>query len=342
MRFIDLRSDTVTQPTQAMREAMYVAEVGDDVYGDDPTVAKLEALAAELLGKERALFVPSGTMGNQLAIMTYTRRGDEVICSDDAHIMVHEVGAAAVLSNVTLRQLHFENGIFDAGMIQRAIRSEDIHEPPTALICVENALSNGRVVKKQTMQEVHAVAKKHGLPVHLDGARIYNAAVALGLNVKELTQYADSVSCCLSKGLCAPVGTILAGDAAFIARACKNRKLLGGGMRQAGILAAAGILAMTDMVDRLQEDHDNARHMAKQLQEIPGVTLDIDSVEINMVWLRAQAPEQTLHNVQAYMLQRGIKINGMMDGMFRFVTSNDVSREDVETAVRVFAEALGK
>lgn len=342
MRYIDLRSDTVTQPTQAMRDAMYVAEVGDDVYGDDPTVSKLESLAAELLGKEQALFVPSGTMGNQLAIMTHTRRGDEVICSDEAHILVHEVGAAAVLSNVTLRQLHFENGMFETGMIEHAIRSEDIHEPPTSLICIENALSNGRVLPRQTMAEIYAVAQRRGLPVHLDGARIYNAAVALGLPVKELTQYADTVSCCLSKGLCAPVGTMLAGSAAFITRARKNRKLLGGGMRQAGILAAAGILAMTHMADRLQEDHDNAKYMARLLQDIPGVTLDMDSVEINMVWLRVDAPEDTLNNVQARMLRRGIKINGIMEGMFRFVTSNDVSRADVETAVRVFAEVLAE
>lgn len=340
MRIIDIRSDTVTQPTQAMREAMYRAEVGDDVYGDDPTVAELEALAAQALGKERGLFVPSGTMGNQLAIMTHTRRGDEVIVSDEAHIFVHEVGAPAVLSSVSLCQLHFEKGVYDAGIIEKAIREDDIHEPPTSLICVENALSNGRVVPLAAMREVYALAQRRGLPVHLDGARVYNAAVALGVDVREIADCADTISCCLSKGLCAPVGTVLAGGAPFIERAKKNRKLLGGGMRQAGILAAAGILALRDMPAALAEDHANARYMAELLQEVEGVSLDAASVEINMVWFHVEAPEETLRALQGRMLRRGVKINGEMGGMFRFVTNHDVTREDVEYAVSAFAEAL--
>lgn len=340
MRYIDLRSDTVTQPTQAMRKAMAEAPVGDDVYRDDPTMNELEELAAQILGKEAALFVPSGTMGNQLSIMTQVRRGDEVIVSDDAHIFIHEVGATAVLAGAGLRQLHFPQGIFDAAMIERAIRSDDIHEPPTTLICVENALANGRVVPLQVMRDVYAAANKHGIPVHLDGARVFNAAVALGVDVKEITQYADTISCCLSKGLCAPVGSVIAGSAAFIERARKNRKLLGAGMRQAGILAAAGILALTEMPKRLHEDHENAKYMARLLQQIDGVTLDMDSVQINMVWFRSDAPGAVLDEIQERMLQKGVKINGVMDGMIRFVTNNDISKVDVEYAVQAFKEAL--
>ena len=341
MKYIDLRSDTVTQPTQAMREAMANAPVGDDVYGDDPTVNELERLAAELLNKEAALFVPSGTMGNQLCVMAQTRRGDEVILSDDAHIFVHEVGAAAVLSAVTLRQLHFENGIFDAAKIERAIRTEDIHEPPTALVCMENALSNGRVVPLSVMAEVYAVAKKHNLRVHLDGARLFNAAVALGVDAKDITQYTDTVSCCLSKGLCAPVGSVIAGDKACIERARKYRKMLGGGMRQAGILAAAGILALTDMTKRLHIDHENAKYMARELQKLRGVTVDLDAVDINMVFFHVKRECGVLEAVQANMLKDGVKINGEWEGNFRFVTSNDVSRADIDTAIAALSRAIG-
>ena len=341
MRYIDLRSDTVTQPTKEMREAMANAPVGDDVYGDDPTVNELERLAAERLNKEAALFVPSGTMGNQLCVMAQTRRGDEVILSDDAHIFVHEVGAAAVLSAVTLRQLHFENGIFDAAKIERAIRTEDIHEPPTSLVCMENALSNGRVVPLSVMAEVYAVAKKHNLRVHLDGARLFNAAVALGVDAKDITQYTDTVSCCLSKGLCAPVGSVIAGDRAFIERARKYRKMLGGGMRQAGILAAAGILALTDMTKRLHIDHENARYMAQELQKLPGVTVDLGAVDINMVFFDVKRERNVLEAVQANMLKDGVKINGESEGNFRFVTSNDVSRADIDTAIASLSRAIG-
>ena len=239
MRYIDLRSDTVTRPTLAMRAAMAAAEVGDDVYGDDPTVNELEALAAETLGFEAALFVTSGTMGNQLGIMSQTRRGDEIIAGANSHIFMHEVGAAAVLSGVTVRQVDYPNCIPVPAMVEAAIRPDDIHEPPTSLICLENALANGRLVPVETMAEIRRIADEHGLNVHLDGARVFNAAAALGVDVKEITRYADSVSCCLSKGLCAPVGAIFAGRAETVKRARKCRKLLGGGMRQAGILAAA-------------------------------------------------------------------------------------------------------
>lgn len=342
MHIVDLRSDTVTKPTVEMREAMARAEVGDDVYGDDPTVNKLEALGAQMLGKEAALFVASGTMGNQLSIMAQTSRGDEVIVSDEGHVFVHEVGAAAVLSGVTLRQLHFQNGLFEAEKIERAIRQADIHEPPTTLICIENALSNGCVASVKCMADVFDVALAHNLNVHLDGARLFNAAAALNLEAKELAKYAHSISFCLSKGLCAPVGSIVAGDASFIKKARKYRKMLGGGMRQAGILAAAGILALEKMTKRLKEDHENARYMAGLLQNIESVSVDLASVEINMVFFEVDKPEAALEEVQQKMLERGIKINGVADGMFRFVTSNDVSRADIEFALAEFSQILSK
>lgn len=340
MKYIDLRSDTVTQPTQAMRDAMYNAVVGDDVYQDDPTVNELEALAAEMLGKEAALFVTSGTMGNQLALMCNTNRGDEVLISADCHIFAHEVGAPAVLSSANLKQLSFEKGIFNAKMIEKAIRPDDIHEPKTALICVENALANGNIVPVEIMEEVYAVAKKNGIPVHLDGARVFNAATALNVDVKELTKNCDTVSCCLSKGLCAPVGSILAGDAKTIAKARRYRKMLGGGMRQCGILAAAGIISLKEMTKRLQEDHDNAKYMAKKLSELNGVTVDLDSVKINMVFFRLDRPEELIDSLPEKMLAKGIKINGCEQGEFRFVTSNDVTREDINRVIATFSELI--
>ena len=231
MRYIDLRSDTVTQPTEEMRQAMLEAPVGDDVYMDDPTVNRLEEEGAHILGKEAALYLSSGTQSNQVAVMTWCKRGDEIIVSDGCHIYEHEVGAVAVLAGANMRTLHFEGGIPDASMIEKAIRSVDIHFPETTLICMENALSNGRVVPLSVMKEVYQVGQRHHIPVHLDGARVFNAAASLGVDVKEITQYADSVSCCLSKGLCAPIGTLLAGRtvkcwAAVCARPASSRLLL--------------------------------------------------------------------------------------------------------------------
>ncbi len=341
MKYIDLRSDTVTKPTRAMRDAMYAAEVGDDVYSDDPTVNELEALAAKMLGKEAALFVPSGTMGNQLGLMCHTSRGDEVIVSANCHIVMHEVGAAAVLSGVNLRQLYFHKGIFDPKLIENAIRPDDIHEPKTTLICMENALANGIVVPVEIMEEIYALAKRQGIAVHLDGARLFNAAAALEVDAKEITKNCDTVSCCLSKGLCAPVGSVLAGEASIIAKARKYRKMLGGGMRQCGILAAAGIIALTDMTKRLKEDHDNAKYMAKKLSGLKGVEVDLDSVQINMVFFKLDRPAALIESLPDKMLEKGIKINGMELGEFRFVTSNDVSREDIDFAVAAFSELIG-
>ncbi len=336
MKLLDFRSDTVTHPTPAMREAMFHAEVGDDVYQDDPTTNHLEALAAEMLGMEAALFVPSGTMGNQLALMTHTHRGQEAIVSANSHIFEHEVGAAAVLSSLNLRPLAFSKGIYNAEQIEMAIRSDDIHEPPTSLICLENALANGRVVPLETMQEIRKMAQSHGIPVHMDGARLFNAALTLGVDVKKLTACVDSVSCCLSKGLCAPIGSVLCGSSEFIARARKNRKMLGGGMRQTGILAAAGILSLTEMARRLGEDHDNARHLAKLLMEIPGVTVDLESVQINMVFASFDWPN--LSNLQPWLKERGVIIVGYTGPEIRFVTHYGIVAEDVVRLIELLKE----
>lgn len=340
MRYIDLRSDTVTMPTQEMRKAMFEAEVGDDVYGDDPTINALEKMAAEIVGKEAALFVASGTMGNQLGVMTHTTRGDEVILGENAHIAVHEVGATAVLSGVQLRTIKSDDDILYPEAVERAIRVDDIHEPRTGLICLENALANGTVVPLDVMKGVYDVAIRHNIPVHLDGARLFNAATTLGCTAKDIAQYTDSVQFCLSKGLCAPVGSILAGTKEFISKARKNRKLLGGGMRQAGILAAAGIIALEKMTNRLAEDHENAKYLGKRLLEIPGIELNLEKIQINMVFFKLNRPDFDSNSLVPKLFEKGIKINGAEGGLFRFVTNNDVSKKDIDYVIDTMKEIL--
>jgi len=340
-KWLDLRSDTVTQPTQEMREAMYRAQGGDDVYGDDPTMNELERKAAEMLGKEAALFMASGTMGNAVAVMSHIQRGNEVILSDTAHIVAHEVGGAAVLSQAFIRTLHFKDGLFDAEQIRAAIRDRsNIHYPYTGLICVEEPLATGKVVPLERLQQVYQMAKEENIPVHMDGARIFNAATALGVDVKEIAACTDSVMFCLSKGLCAPVGSMLVGSKEYIERARRNRKMLGGGMRQCGFLAAAGLIALEVMTKRLQEDHDNAKYMAQRLQKMPGVTLDMNSVEINMVFFKLDAPKEVIDSLPEKMLEAGVKINGIEDGEFRFVTTHDTSREDIDRALDAFEKII--
>lgn len=337
---IDIRSDTVTQPTPEMRRAMAEAPVGDDVYGDDPTVNRLEKLAAELSGKEAALFVPSGTMGNQLAIMTHTRRGDAVVCGRNAHVLVHEVGASAILSGVTLDPVDSPDDIIHPPLLEKAIRENDIHCPPTTLLCVENALATGRVVPLEEMEAIYAAAKAHGLMVHMDGARLFNAAVALDVPAAEVAKYTDSVMFCLSKGLCAPVGSMLTGSREFIARARKNRKILGGAMRQCGILAAAGILALTRMPEQLREDHENAAWLRQRIAGIPGVHVKADGIQINMVFFTLDHPEELVRALPEKFLERGVKINGISAGEFRFVTNHDVTREDLAYVADCLEELL--
>ena len=341
MKYIDLRSDTVTMPTEEMRRAMYEAPVGDDVYRDDPSINRLEELGALMVGKEAALFVPSGTFGNQLCVLTHTVRGDEVILGEDCHIVLHEVGASAVIAGVQLRTLPGKNGMLDPEQVEKAIRpTDDIHYPHTGLICVENAHGLGIAIPLDNLESIYNIAKKHGIPVHMDGARVFNAATALGVNVKEITACCDSVMFCLSKGLSAPVGSLVAGSKEFIEKARKNRKLMGGGMRQAGILAAAGIIALEKMTKRLHEDHENAAYLADQLSRIPGVDVKAERRDINMVFFTMGEdviPEQKLID---HFLKNHIKICGIEEGEWRFVTNVNVTKEDIDFVVAKFKECL--
>lgn len=342
MKYLDFRSDTVTQPTDEMRQAMAAAPVGDDVYGDDPTVNKLEAMAAEILGKEASLFVPSGTFGNQVSILTHTRRGDEIIVGEGAHIVWHEVGAAAVISGVQVQTIRNDGGVFDLDELAGMIRGENIHYPETGLICLENAHGSGRVIPLDHMKAVYELAHSHGVPVHLDGARLFNAALALDVDVTELTACCDSVNVCLSKGLGAPVGSMVAGSKAFIDRARKMRKLMGGGMRQAGIIAAAGLLAMTDMVDRLYLDHENARYLAERLKEFEGIEVDENRLDINMVFIKASENVMDPERIVSGLFERGIKINGPEGGEWRFVTNKDIDREGIDRLLIGLKELLAQ
>jgi threonine aldolase len=343
MKIIDLRSDTVTAPTDEMREAMYKAPVGDDVYGDDPTVRELEEYAAELTGKEASLFVPSGTFGNQLALLTHCKRGDEVILGDDCHIVAHEVGAASVIAGVQLRTLNSRKGELDPAEVESRIRSvEDIHYPGTGLICIENAHSNGRTLSFENMSAIRNTADKYEIPVHMDGARLFNAAAHYGVHAKEVTKYSDSVMFCLSKGLCSPVGSMLAGNRKFIDRARKNRKLMGGGLRQAGILAAAGLISLRSMTKRLGADHENACTLARELSLIPGITLSLEDVHINLVFFNISGTGKDGDWLVDALVQRGIKSNPAENGWMRFATHYWVTAGDIRYISDTMKELLSR
>lgn len=339
MRYIDLRSDTVTWPTPDMRQAMAQAPVGDDVYGDDPTVNELEALAAAMVGKEAALFVPSGTFGNQLALFTWCPRGSEVILGEQCHIIQHEAGAASVIAGVQTRTIDAPDGRLDPEKIKSMIRRTDIHYPPTSLICMENAHSSGKVVPLEDMAAVRIVATRHKIPIHLDGARLFNAATSLKTGAAAIASQVDSLMFCLSKGLCAPVGSVLAGPRDFIAKARRNRKIMGGGMRQAGILAAAGLIALKDMTKRLADDHAMAGVLATRLGAIPGVTVDSGSRDINMVFV-SLPPEIDGEHFAAHLKEKGVLVNPPEGGLCRFVTHYWITAEAVETAAGIIEEYL--
>jgi threonine aldolase len=335
MKVIDLRSDTITHPTPEMRKAMYEAEVGDDVYGEDPTVNRLEALAAEKMAKEAALFTTSGTQSNLIAVLTLTHHGDEVIVGDQAHMLWYEVGAAATLGGVILRTvLNDSGGHLSPDDIDRTIRGKDLHYPKTALLCLENTHNRcgGAVLTPDYMDEVCNLAHRRGLRVHLDGARIFNAAVALGVPASALAQNVDSVAVCLSKGLSAPVGSVLCGSKDFVERARKFRKMLGGGMRQAGVIAAAGIVAFQTMMERLAVDHANARRLAEGLVGIKGISLAQHDVPTNIVMFDL-APKSSVAQFIEGLGRAGVKIGFRDGGPFRAVTSRMVSSSDVDEAL---------
>jgi threonine aldolase len=350
---IDIRSDTVTKPTEAMREAMARAEVGDDVYGDDPTVNELERLGAETLGKQAALFVPSGTFGNQLALFTWCERGSEVILGEECHIIQHEAGAASLIAGVQTRPVSAPDGVLPAEAIRRRLRRRDLHAPATSLICLENAHSSGRVVSLAAMDETRAVADEWRLPVHLDGARIFNAATALGVEAKAIAARADSVMFCLSKGLCAPVGSLLAGPGDFVNAARLKRKIMGGGMRQAGILAAAGLIALKDQTRCLADDHERAKRLAQELAAIPGIVITPAETEINMVFFKFKpassaapapaklaAPACLAAQIAEAFRERGVLINPPEHGEFRFVTHYWIGDDEIKAILQATREVL--
>lgn len=340
---IDLRSDTVTKPTDEMRAAMAAAEVGDDVYGEDPTVNRLEAHAAKRFGREAALFVPSGTMGNQIAIRLHTHPGQEVIAESRAHILDFEMATTAVFSGCLIRPVVAERGILTWKQIEGAIIGSSPFRATTGLIEIENTanLAGGCCTPLPVLEEIWAGAKERGIPTHLDGARIFNASAALGVDVKDLSCGFDTVMFCLSKGLGAPVGSMLVGSAELIARARLFRKALGGGMRQAGILAAAGLIALEKMPQRLHEDHSNARMLAEALADMEGVEIELSAVETNIVIFRVtggrRAPE-----IAAGLRERGILVSAFGPQAIRLVTHLNVSHEECRTVRDALHEVLAK
>jgi threonine aldolase len=341
---IDLRSDTVTRPTPAMRKAMAEAEVGDDVFGEDPTVNALQEKVANLLGKEAALFVPSGTMANQLSIKSHTQPGDEVIIETSSHPYNFEGGAGAALSGIQFQCLKGVRGILDASQIEEAIRPADHHFPITRLVCVENTHNRGggSIYPIEKMAEINRLAKSKGLLVHLDGARLWNASVSTGIKPHEYAQWADSVSVCLSKGLGAPIGSLVVGSKSFIDRGHRFRKMFGGGMRQVGIIAAAGIYALDHHFERLKEDHQNARRLAVGLKELKGVSVDPKYVETNIVIFDVVNTGMTASQVAETMKKEGILIHAFAKTQIRLVTHLDVTSEDIETALKAFEKGLGR
>lgn len=343
MSLIDLRSDTVTQPTPEMRAAMFKAPLGDDVYGEDPTVNRLQEMAAEMLGKEAALFMASGTMGNLVAILAHCGRGDEVILGNKSHTFLYEAGGISALGGVHSCQIPNQpDGTLALDDIRAAIRPDDAHHPITRLVSLENTHNRcgGSVVPPEYVLQVRTLADERGLRMHLDGARLFNAAVALGKPARELAEPFDSVTFCLSKALCAPVGSVLCGSREFIRKAHRIRKQLGGGMRQAGVLAAAGIVALEKMVDRLAEDHARARKLADGLRQIPGLILDPEPAT-NMVFvrLRPEIPLETAQVVEG-MKARGVLIGAAAARRFRMVLHYWINDDDVDKAISAFRETL--
>ena len=346
MKVIDLRSDTVTMPTDEMRRAMYEANVGDDVYGEDLTVNALEQLAAQMLNKEAALFVTSGTMGNLLAVLTTTRPGDEILIGSESHVFWYEAGGASALGGVVMRTVpNDQDGQMDLDMIEESVRAKNIHYPKSTLLCLENTHNrcSGAVLTSDYTSDATKIAHKHDLWVHLDGARIFNAATALHVPAYELAKDTDSVCFCLSKGLSAPVGSLLCGTAKFIEDARKWRKMIGGGMRQAGVIAAAGIVALKTMVGRLEEDHSNARRLVEGLADIPGITVLRKEIRTNIVMFESFSSVSGPEFMQQ-MEDRGIRFSYRGGRKFRAVTHRMVNAADIDEVlgrIELYAKKTG-
>ena len=343
MKTIDLRSDTVTQPTPSMRQAMAQAEVGDDVFGEDPNVNQLEQAAAEKLGKEAALFVPSGTMANVISVLTHCQRGDEVILGDQSHIFLNEVGGLSALAGAQARILkNNPDGSLPLDELEKAIRHDEIHYPPTRLIALENTHNYcmGSPLTPDYMDRVSQIAQQHCLSIHLDGARIFNAAVALKVDVKRLVDKVDSVMFCLSKGLSAPVGSLLCGTASFIRKARKMRKMVGGGMRQAGHLAAAGRIALEELVDRLQEDHQRTQTLARALAAMEAIELDPDLIRTNILFFKLKTDNINSEEFLQRLTDHQILILMIDPDVFRIVLHREIDDDQVSAVLKVISDVL--
>lgn len=337
---VDLRSDTVTKPPREMLEAMLAAELGDDVLGDDPTVERLEAMAAARTGKEAAVFVPSGTMANQIAVQVWTKPGDAILVEQDAHVLFYESGGPGVHSGVVTFTLPSNHGIVDPAVVESRITKQTEHTPGTTLLCVENThnRAGGTVVPIEFMRSYRDIADRHGLRIHLDGARIFNAAIALGVEAKQIAAFADSVSFCLSKGLSCPVGSLICGPADKIEQAHRLRKRMGGAMRQAGLLAACGIYALEHLVERLADDHRRAREFAQHVNELNGLCVDLDKVQTNIVRVRTDSPAT---DWQQRLEEKGVRCFATGPNSLRFVFHREVDDEQTEYAKQTIARLAG-
>jgi threonine aldolase len=345
MRTVDLRSDTVTLPTKEMLDAIRSAPLGDDVFGEDPTINNLQKIAAELTGKEAALLVSSGTMGNVVCVLTHCRRGEEAILGDKSHMFLNECGSMSSVGGVHPHTIpNQSDGTMLIEDIESAIRGDNDHWPRTRLICLENTHNRcyGAVLTPDYMESVADLARKRGLRVHLDGARIFNAVVALGVDIKEFTRHVDSLSFCLSKGLSAPVGSVVCGSSQFIAEARRNRKLLGGGMRQAGIIAAPGIVALERMMERIADDHKNACRLAEGIAGIRGLSIDVKRVYTNIVYFDIDSEKVTAERLKIMLAEKGIKVLPTGPARFRMVTHHGIEAEDIEWTISALNDIMGQ
>ncbi len=340
MKKVDLRSDTVTKPSKAMREAIFNAEVGDDVFGEDPTVIKLQEKCIEISGKESALYVTTGCLGNQLAIKGHTKQGDEVICESEAHIFHYETSAPSIISNVQLHTVPGINGVMNLEDIKTAVRTSEYYFPKTTLICLENThnRAGGTIQPIDNIKEIYTFAKENGIKVHIDGARIFNASAATGITVNEYARYCDSISFCFSKGLGAPVGSILCGEKDFIITAHKWRKILGGGMRQSGIIAAAALYALENNVERLKEDHEKARYFAEEISKIEGFNVNLENVQTNIVVFSYSKLNK--NEIISLLEKNGVRISSGSYENLRAVFHLDVTFEEVKNSIEIIKKVL--